>query len=348
MKNWIISFFVFGISILICRAQVPSLSGQQYLEELQPTKAKLFFQAQVKNHPEDISAWLGLAKTYLAIDSIDHAKTLFRKVLAMDPNHPYALIGLGQIAWLNNDREGESSYFERARRADKTNPEVYRAIAESCLNLHKKDTVTALIYLNQGLDLFQKYAGLHLSMGNLETIKKNYGAAANAYDRAIFFDPKSAVAYQKKGLILFMARSYRQALEDYNKSLAIDPGQILAYKNLGDLYYAVAKYAEAELAYQTYLERAEERVDDRERFAITLFFNKKYKEAETQLEQLLQVNDTESILLRIRGYIAFETSEYAKGVDYMNQFFKLHNPRKVIALDYSYYARLLLKTGHEM
>lgn len=348
MKNWILSIFVLVTSILIGKAQVTSLSGQQYLEELQPTKAKLIFQAQVRSHPEDITALLGLGKTFLFLDSTDNAKKMFRKVLSIDPDNFYALIGLGQIAWFANDREGESTYFERARRADKTNPEVYRSIAESCLNLHKQDTVTALVYLKQGLDLFQKHAGLHLSMGNLETIKENYGAAANAYDRAIFFDPESSVAYRKKGIILYLARSYRQALEDFNKSLAIDPEQILVYKNLGDLYYSIAKYAEAENAYRTYMERAEVTLEDRERFAITLFFNKQYKEAEIQLEQLLQVSDTESILLRIRGYIAFETGEYLKGIEYMNQFFKLHNPQKIIALDYSYYAKLLQRTGREL
>jgi tetratricopeptide (TPR) repeat protein len=348
MKNWILSLIVLGTSILIGQAQITSLSGQRYLEELQPGKAKLIFQVQLKSNPHDISACLGLGNTFIALDSTDSAKTMFRKVLSINPDNYYALIGLGQIAWLANDREGESTYFERARRANKNNPEVYRAIAESCLNQRKQDTVTALVYLKQGLDLYQKNAGLHISMGNLELIKKNYGAAANAYDRAIFFDPKSSIAYRKKGIILFLSRSYRQALEDYNKSLAIDPEQILVYKNLGDLFYSIAKYAEAEKAYQTYMERAEVTLEDRERFALTLFFNKKYKDAETQLEQLLKVSDTESVLLRIRGYIAFETGEYAKGVDYMNQFFKLHNPRKVIAMDYSYYAKLLQKTGQEL
>ncbi len=348
MKNCILLIFVLGTSILTGQAQETSLSGQQYLDELQPNKAKTIFLAQVKLHPEDISALLGLGKSYLALNSNDSAKTLFRKVLSMDPDNSFALIGLGQLALLANDRDGESSYYERARRADKTNPEVYRAIAESCLGNNKQDTVAALVYLKQGLDLYQKHAGLHLIMGNLETIKKNYGAAANAYDRAIFFDPKSAVAYCNKGTILFQARSYHQALDDYNKSLSINPEQILIFKRLGDLYYSTAKYAEAENAYRTYAERAEETLEDRERFAITLFFNKKYKEAETQLDQLQSVSGTESVLLRIRGYIAFETGEYAKGVEYMKQFFKLHNPRKVISSDYSYYAKLLQKTGLEM
>jgi tetratricopeptide (TPR) repeat protein len=343
----ILLFSVFGLSTLISQAQVINLSGQQYLDELQPTKAKKYFQEKLIKHPDDLPSLIGLGKSYLALQLPDSAKELFRKVLDMDPNNPYALIGLGQIAWLNNDPKSESTFFERARRSDKTNPMVYCAIAESCLNLHKQDTVTALVYLKQGLDLHPKYARLHYMMGNLESAKKNYGSAVNAFHRALFFDPNSAYAYRNLGRILLQARSFKEALEAFNKSIALYPEQIQIYKNLGDLYYSVAKYADAEQAYQLYMEKAEITDDDKEQLAFTLFFNKKYKEAERVLEQLLQVSNEESILLRIKGYIAFETGEYKKGVEYMTIFFQTHNPKKLIALDYSYYSKLLQKTGNE-
>ena len=348
MKYLIFSLFIFGSSIITCNAQEKDLSGSNYLQELQPGKARTWFQQKLKSNPEDAAAMIGLANTLLLFQSTDSAKILFRKVLAADAKNPFALAGIGLVAWMNNDRAGESDYFERARRADKTNPEVYCAIAEGCLDLPKQDTVTALIYLKQGLDLYPKYARLHFVTGKLETTKKNYGAAANAYERAIFFDPKSAVAYRNLGTILFYSRSYRDALTAYNKSVALDPEQILVYKNLGDLCYAVAKYAEAERSYQTYMERAEISNDDKERFAFTLFFNKKYRESETLLEQLQQISHDESILLRIRGYIAYETADYQKGVEQMTEFFRLHDTHKIIALDYSYYAKLLQKTGNEV
>jgi len=348
MKYLIFSIFIFGSSIINCNAQGKDLSAPNYLQELQPGKARSWFQQKLKSDPKDAAAMIGLANTLLSFESTDSAKILFRKVLDADIKNPFALAGLGLVAWMNNDRSSESNYFDRARRADKTNPEVYCAIAEGCLDLPKQDTVTALTYLNQGLDLYPKYARLHFITGKLETSKKNYGAAANAYERAIFFDPKSALAYRNLGTILFFSRSYRDALTAYNNSVAIDQEQILVYKNLGDLYYTVAKYDEAVHFYQIYMERAEVTNDDRERLAFTLFFNKKYRESETLLEQLQQISHDESLLLRIRGYIAYETGHYQKGVEQLTNFFKLHDTHKIIASDYSYYAKLLQKTGNEV
>ena len=348
MKYLIITLLIFGLSFLTCNAQEKDLSAPNYLQELQPGKARSLFQQKLKSNPQDAAAMIGLANTLLSFQSVDSAKTHFRKVLDADSKNAFALAGLGLVARMNNDRIGESDYFERARRADKTNPEVYCAIAEGCIDLPKEDTVTALTYLKQGLDLNPKYARLHFVTGKLETSKKNYGAAANAYERAIFFDPKSALAYRNLGTILYYSRSYREALTAFNKSVALDPEQILVYKNLGDLYYTVAKYDEAEHSYQTYMERAEVSNDDRERLAFTLFFNKKYRESETLLEQLQQISHDESLLLRIRGYIAYETADYQKGVEQMTSFFKLHDTRKIIASDYSYYAKLLQKTGNEV
>jgi tetratricopeptide (TPR) repeat protein len=121
----------------------------------------------------------------------------------------------------------------------------------------------------------------------------------------------------------------------------------LVYKSLGDLYYSLGRYAEAEKAYQTYMGKAEVTLEDKERFAIILFFNKKYTDAANLLGDVLKKNGDESVLLRIRGYIAFETGDYSNGLEYMNKFFKLHDPSKVIASDYVYYGKLLQKTGKD-
>ena len=176
---------------------------------------------------------------------------------------------------MNNDRATEGDYFDRARRSDKLNPAVYCAIAEACITYGRQDTVTARLFIAQGLGVNQKYAGLHAATGNLEALKKNYGLAVNAYDRAIFFDPRSAMTYRNKGYLETITRSYKDALLSLTRSIQINPNQVLVYKYLGDLYYIIGKYPEAEIAYNTYLSRAEVTTDDKERLAFILFFNKK-------------------------------------------------------------------------
>lgn len=329
------------------QAQGNAQLGLTYLAERQYTSARNCLQLHLKANPGDLAAQLGLGDTYLALNEPQSAKVVFQKILNANPQDPFALAGMGKIALLNKDRSAETNYFERARRANKSDPDIYCAISDGCLNLDRQDTVTALIYLRQGLDLFPKFSRLHLITGNLEAAKKNYGSAINAYERAYFFDPTSAIAYREAGFIHLRSHSFQEALKSLNKSIAINPDQILGYRYLGDLFYSTGKYAEAEIAYQTYLERADVTSEDEERFAITLFFNKKYKEAETLLERVMTDSGDESVLLRIRGYIAYETGDIQNGLTIMNRFFRLHHPQKFIASDYGYCARLLQKAGKD-
>jgi tetratricopeptide (TPR) repeat protein len=338
-------FLIVLLSAMNTVAQNSNSEGTSYLEEKQYNFAKEYFEQQLKIDPENVSDRIGLGNSCLAMQQRDSAKTVFKKLLERNYQNPFAMIGLGHVALLYHDRAGELEYFERARRSEKNNPEVYCAIAAGCLNYSIQDTVTALNYLRQGLDLFPKYARLHHLTGELETLKKNYGSALNAYERAIFFDSKSVLSYRNMGSIHLLARAYKDAQTALNKSIALDPEQVICYKYLGDLYYATGRYEEAEHSYQTYRERTEVSEADDERFALTLFFNKKYQEAEKLLEKLNEINNDETILLRIRGYIAYETGEFQKALDQMNRFFRLHDPQKVIALDYCYYGNILLKLG---
>ncbi len=346
MKQLLAIYFFF-IYIINCQAQDPDMQGSSCLDELQFKKARAIFQHRLKNNPDDADALIGLARSCLALNNKDSAKINLQKALLLNSKNPFALAGLGEISLLNNDRNGEEAYFDRARRADKMNPEVSYTIAKGCMNPVKPDTAKAWIYLKPALDLHPKNARLHLLNGDLEVMKKNYGAAFNAYDRAIFFDPKSAIAYRTIGYLYFRSKSYKDAMHAFNKSIAINSDQVLVYKYLGDLLYSTARYPESEQAYLTYMERADVTQEDKEKFAIILFFNKKNNEASALLERVTSISHQESVLLRIRGYIAYETGDYQKGKEYLNRFFQLHPPQKIMASDYIYYAKIMQKLGND-
>jgi len=345
MKKLLFTALILLISAAVSEGQ--QSQGTSLLDELQFQKAEYFFRLQMRDKPNDVDALIGLGNALLGLQSADSAKMMFRKAYAVNQGNPFSLAAMGKTALLNNDREAAHDYFERARRAAKADAEIYCFIAEECLNPLSQDSVTALIYLKQGLELFPKYARLHLLTGDLEFLKKKFGDALNAYERAIFFDPKTAIAYRKAGYAYFRTAAYKEALNDFNKSIALNPDQILVYKFQGDLFYSLGRYHEAELAYLTYHERTDVTAEDRERMAFVLFFNKKYKEASLLLEQMNTVSREESVLLRIKGYIAYESGDYQKGLECLNEFFQSHNPQKIIGLDYSYYAKILQKLGKD-
>lgn len=347
MREKLIFLLFLVILTLDCLSQSSDNQESIFLDELHTEKSASYYRNILEASPEDVSAYIGLGEALLSQNKYDSARIAFLKAATLDSRSPYPLIGLGKVSLQTNDRISETEYFDRARRADKLNPEIYCAIAEGCISLPKKDTVTSRVFLNQGININPKYARLHLVTGHLETLKRNWGLAANAYDRAIFFDPKSAIALRNRGYIDLISHTWKEALAAFKKSIAIRPDQILVYKLLGDLYYSTAKYPEAEEAYRTYISRTQPSFEDKERLAIVLFFNKKYKEAAAELEEVMAASHDESVLMRIRGYIAYETGDYKAAFEFMKKFFLMHDPGKLIALDYIYYARILQKTGNE-
>ena len=347
MKRSLFSTLGILLTFFIGNAQTISNQGLSYLDDYQYHKARGFFLNQLKSTPNDVRTICSLGDTYLYLQVTDSAKMMYQKAATIDPKSPFPVIGLGKIAMIGGDKAVELELFEKARKMDKKNSEVFYEIAQGCFALAKKDTATGIRFLQQGIELNSKYARFHIIYGDYETLGHRYGAATNAYERAIFFDATSALAYRKLGVLHTLARANRDALNALAKSIELNSDQIMVYKNLGDLYYSLGRFAEAEKNYVIYMERAEVTNDDQERFAIILFFNKKYNEAANLLEVVMKQNSDESVLLRIRGYIAYETGDFAKGVDFMSRFFKIHDPEKNIASDYLYYGRLLQKTGKD-
>lgn len=348
MKNKILILLIVAFSALNGLAQEDKSMGKLYLDDQQYNFARDFFQKLLKANPNDIWATCSLGNAYIGLQKLDSAKIMYQKASTIDPKNSVALVGLGRLALLSGDHQGELDYFDKARKNDRKNPAIYCGIAEACYDSPKKDTVTGSSYLVQGMEINSKYPGFHMVTGDWEAYKKNFGKAANAYERAIFFEPNSILAHRKLAEIYAAARFYTQARDEYNKCIAINPDQILVYKDLGDLYYTLGRYPEAEQNYKIYMGKAEVSFDDKERYAIILFFNKKYSEAAGLLDNVLTKNADESVLLRIRGYIAYETGDYKNGLDYMTKFFKLHNPEKIIASDYRYYGLLLEKNNQDL
>ncbi len=347
MKHNLLLSLSFLFVAVVGLAQPNTNQGQYFLDDLQYKQARSFFLNRLKASPNDLKTLCSLGDTYLYLQMADSAKYYYQQASTVDSKSSFPLIGLGKVSMVKGDKIAELDYFDKARKGDKKNVEVYYAISKGCFDLSKKDTATGNLYLTQGMNLNSKYAPFHVLFGDYDMLRHRYGTASNAYDRAIFFDPNYALAYRKLGVIHSLGRANRDALTALTKSIELNSDQILVYKNLGDLYYSIQRYPEAEKNYQIYMSRAEVTSDDRERFAFILFYNKKYEESSKLLEEVMKQSKDESVLLRVRGYIAYETGDYANGVEYMSKFFKIHDPEKNLASDYVYYRRLLQKVGKD-
>jgi hypothetical protein len=99
-----------------------------------------------------------------------------------------------------------------------------------------------------------------------------------------------------------------------------------------------------------YIHQAEYKDKDLNRYITILYFNKEYNVAYDLIDRILGKNPTNAVMLRLRGYTAFELGKFSEGLESMNRFFALRSSsdsEKIIALDYEYHGKLLQKSGSD-
>jgi tetratricopeptide (TPR) repeat protein len=144
--------------------------------------------------------------------------------------------------------------------------------------------------------------------------------------------------YQSK--IMVISRNFQQAVEYIKKAVAVDPKYWPGYKGLGELYYDNQKYTDAVANFEIYFRNVP--VDkDITHYAYSLFFNKQYQQARDMIDKLIQQNPNDYVLLRLLGYISFETKDLVNGKVIMDKYFKLVPNDKILTDDYAYYGKML-------
>jgi tetratricopeptide (TPR) repeat protein len=71
-------------------------------------------------------------------------------------------------------------------------------------------------------------------------------SALRRYDEAIKIDPKLALAYYGRGILLATReRAYRRAIEDFDKALMLEPADVRAYIRRGEAYSQIGDFGHA-------------------------------------------------------------------------------------------------------
>ncbi|WFD36994.1 Small glutamine-rich tetratricopeptide repeat-containing protein 2 [Malassezia cuniculi] len=90
--------------------------------------------------------------------------------------------------------------------------------------------------------------------GNKFMSSKDYGAALDAYTKAIELNPTSPVFYSNRAAAYSQIGQHEEAIADARKAAEIDPKFGKAYSRLGHALFASGRYSEAVEAYEQGLE----------------------------------------------------------------------------------------------
>ena len=322
--------------------------GAFFINEEQYEKAISVLKSELNQSPNNPLLQFHLGEAYFLLGRLDDARAAFNQA-AVSVKSPYGFIGLGLLELKSGNKSQAIALFDKGVKLEKKNPAIYATVADLALRLVPADTATARVYLQRGESVSSKNAYLQLIKGDLSSEKKNYGAAANDYERVFLYDKENYVSYRNLGILFTKAKNYLDARKNFEESLRLAPNQVLGYKKFSELYYNYAQYAEAEKYYSIYYSKVNPSVDETERYAFILFFNKKYKEASELLDKVMaEKGDQANIAIyRVKGYISYETGEYAKGIEYMDKLFQAKKSDELLASDFAYNARLQAKSNND-
>jgi general transcriptional corepressor CYC8 len=128
--------------------------------------------------------------------------------------------------------------------------------------LHER--AVALLARSIALDATDPYA--HYLLGRCCMSRKDYRAAYDAYQHAVYRDGRNAAFWCSIGVLYYHIQQYRDALDAFSRAIRVDARVPEVWFNLGTLYEACRQFSDAGDAYQ----RAAELAPDEPRYLARL------------------------------------------------------------------------------
>jgi tetratricopeptide (TPR) repeat protein len=207
--------------------------------------------AKLGNHPVDPSAasMLGLGLEYQKAGKLAEAEGCYRRILAIQPNHPDALQLVGSIAYQVGRYDVAAEWIHKAIRLDGTNPIWFSNLGLALERLGKFEE--SLASHNKALELKPDYAEAFNNRGNALKALGRTDEALASYDQALALNANYAEALNNRGNILQMFNRLDEAVASYDRALELKPDYADAANNHGNALRQLGRSEEALGSYDT-------------------------------------------------------------------------------------------------
>jgi Flp pilus assembly protein TadD len=313
-------------------------------------KAIGIFTKLSQTDPTDQNALLTLGNAYLAKSEKDKALDAFKAAFSAKPEGSMAFTANGRILLLQNNAAEADKQFAKAAKNAKKDMVAQRQIGESYFFYiepgGKRPNLTrAEALLKAAVEVNGKDFGTLMSLGYCYKEMSNGGLAAQNYEYAEALDPKNPLPKLMLAKVYKAAKLPEKALTFFDKSIAASSSYTPALRGKAEHLYFARKWEAATQAYKDLVANgAEVKIEDEMQLANCLFITKDCKGCSELVEKILKKDPSKNYLRRLQAYCDFDNGEYARGLNILDEYFKIVTPDKVLATDYEYHAKLLVVT----
>ncbi|MGB4773810.1 MAG: hypothetical protein WBP45_01440 [Daejeonella sp.] len=328
--------------------------AKKAIDAEQYQKGKSILKALTGSQPSNAENYFYLGNVYLKTDDIDSAKTAYNKGIEVNAKYALNYVGLGAVDIASNNAANAKVNFDKAiELTGKKDHKTSLFIGKIYTKAPKPDAETALTYLEKAKTLNAKDAELFLALGDAYRALVRNSEAYSAYRTAFDLDKTLLRSKIELGVLTKLSRAFPESQEEFNSVLALDPNYGPAYRELAETYYLWAnaepkQYDErinkALEYYEKYMDLTDRSLESRMRHADFLILTKKYKELETEANEMAKIDKVNPRVLRYLGYSSYENANYTGSIQALKDFMAKVEPQRVIGKDYLYLGRAQIKT----
>ncbi len=350
------SLLLTGINLM---AQ-PGSNAMRQMQMGQFGKAKAAFLRELNaNNSADL--WYNLGLLYVNSGKADSATICFAKATLADPKSSLGVIGQTMVD-LKAGRVPQSGItLDKLQKSAASAKDVKALTAIANARYISGDTARWMEPLSAIATFDRKNINAYNLAGDIYTALAirypsggYFGKASGRFEQALYYEPGNVEAITKLAGIYFIMQSYMDAWTKLKTALELDSVYLPALKQIGQVEYSLGKYELASNHFGRYMALTEtsypDYSKDRVKYINILYFNREYAKANDLIEKALKNDPSNQVLLRLKGYTAYELNKYADGLAAMGKFFQLRSAAdtsKIIPTDYEYYGKLLSKSGED-
>jgi predicted O-linked N-acetylglucosamine transferase (SPINDLY family) len=197
-----------------------------------------------------ISEALAVATQHHQAGRLDLAEAIYRRILAVEPQHAAALHQVGLAAHQQGQQAAAIDAIRRAIDVDPTQAPFHNSLGEA-YRASGMPAVAAPCY-RRALELAPDYAEAHYNLGLLLQQGRLDEQAIGHYRRALELNPGLAVAHNNLGVLLLRRGDDAEAVASFHEAARLEPGFVDALNNLacaqrdqGELDQSLATYRRA-------------------------------------------------------------------------------------------------------
>ena len=343
-KSILFVALIFGAGLVSTAVAQNYTDGVEYFKAGQADRAKIILDNTLTglSATDKAAALYYLGEAEFALGNKEVASKCFNEGVKQDAAYAYNYIGLGKLLLGTNDKEAEVN-FKKAVKFAKTdkagvNTNIARAYFEAGMPQYKK-------YLEAASRANSEYAPLYVLQGDIALKNGETGLAAGEYENAIYYDANCVEAYVKYAKMHYPINP-KFAISKLEALLSLNQASAIAQREYAEALFNAGRFTQAVKAYATYMSNPNHFASDRARHAALLFFDKKYEESLTLIEEAL-VNNAEDILLnRFAMYNNNALENYEQAAFYGAQYINNEaNADLLTAQDYAIYGNALKKVN---